>query len=74
MGGRTISDLTADRDAALLSLLDRYGRRIEAELRRAFEGRDLVHYSLMRYHLGWEDPPATPTTRAMGNCSVRCSA
>jgi geranylgeranyl diphosphate synthase, type I len=45
----------ADRDAALQPLLDRYGRRIESELRRALEGRDLVHYSLMRYHLGWED-------------------
>lgn len=45
----------ADRDAALLPLLDRYGRRIEAELKRALAGRDLVHYTEMRYHLGWED-------------------
>jgi len=49
-----------DRDAALQPLLDRYGQRIEAELRRAFEGRDLVHYSLMRYHLGWEDRDGRP--------------
>jgi geranylgeranyl diphosphate synthase type I len=46
---------TANKDASLQPLLDRLAPRIEAELRRVFEGRDLAHYSLMRYHLGWED-------------------
>ncbi|MGA2284719.1 MAG: polyprenyl synthetase family protein [Dehalococcoidia bacterium] len=45
----------ADKDASLQPLLDRLGPRIEAELRRAFEGRDLPHYDLMRYHLGWQN-------------------
>ncbi|MGD0116228.1 MAG: polyprenyl synthetase family protein [Dehalococcoidia bacterium] len=44
-----------NRDASLQPLLDRLAPRIEAELRRIFEGRDLPHYDLMRYHLGWQD-------------------
>jgi geranylgeranyl diphosphate synthase type I len=36
-------------------LQEKYGPLIEAEMKRALMGRDLVHYSLMRYHLGWED-------------------
>ncbi len=43
-----------DRDVSLQPLLDRLAPRIDAELRRVFEGRDLPHYDLMRYHLGWE--------------------
>ncbi len=46
---------TAERERRLLPLLERYGASIEAELRRALEGKGLAHYSLMRYHLGWED-------------------
>jgi geranylgeranyl diphosphate synthase type I len=70
----------ADRDAALQPLLDRYGRRIEAELRHAFEGRDLVHYSLMRYHLGWEDRDGRPQDARHGKllrpllCVASCEA
>ncbi len=45
----------ANKDASLQPLLDRLAPRIEAELRRAFEARDLPHYDLMRYHLGWQD-------------------
>ena len=47
--------MVEDRNGRLRPLWDRYGSRIEAELRRALEERDLVHYGLMRYHLGWED-------------------
>lgn len=70
----------ADRDAALQPLLDRYAGRIEAELRRAFEGRDLVHYSLMRYHLGWEDREGRPQEARHGKllrpllCVTSCEA
>jgi len=70
----------ADRDAALQPLLDRYAGRIEAELRRALEGRDLVHYSLMRYHLGWEDRRGRPQEARHGKllrpllCVASCEA
>lgn len=70
----------ADRDAALQPLLDRYAHRIESELRRAFEGRDLVHYRLMRYHLGWEDRDGRPQDARQGKllrpllCVASCEA
>jgi geranylgeranyl diphosphate synthase type I len=70
----------AERDAALQPLLDRYGQRIEAELRRAFDDRDLVHYSLMRYHLGWEDRDGRPEEARHGKllrpllCVASCEA
>jgi geranylgeranyl diphosphate synthase type I len=70
----------ADRDAALQPLLDRYAGRIEAELRRVLEGRDLVHYSLMRYHLGWEDRDGRPQEARHGKllrpllCATSCEA
>jgi len=69
-----------DRDAALQPLLDRYAHRIEAELRRAFDSRDLIHYSLMRYHLGWEDPDGRPQGARHGKllrpvlCVTSCEA
>ncbi len=47
--------MTADEEASLKPLLTRLGPLIQAELRRVFEGRDLPHYDLMRYHLGWQD-------------------
>jgi geranylgeranyl diphosphate synthase type I len=53
----------ADNDASLQPLLDRLAPRIEAELRRVFQGRDLPHYDLMRYHLGWQDAPDDATVR-----------
>jgi geranylgeranyl diphosphate synthase type I len=70
----------ADRDAALQPLLDRYAERIGGELRRAFAGRDLVHYSLMRYHLGWEDREGRPQEARHGKllrpllCVTSCEA
>jgi len=70
----------ADRDTVLQPLLGRYGERIEAELRHAFEGRDLVHYSLMRYHLGWEDRDGHPQDARHGKllrpllCVASCEA
>ncbi len=70
----------ADRDAALQPLLDRYAERIGAEIRRAFAGRDLVHYSLMRYHLGWEDREGRPQEARHGKllrpllCVMSCEA
>jgi geranylgeranyl diphosphate synthase type I len=70
----------ADRDGALQPLLDRYAESIGAELRRAFARRALVHYDLMRYHLGWEDREGRPHEARQGKllrpllCVTSCEA
>ena len=73
--------MAAPRTAAKLApLLDRYGARIQAELRRALECSDLTHYGLMRYHLGWEDRSGRPEVGFRGKllrpvlCLVSCEA
>jgi geranylgeranyl diphosphate synthase type I len=49
-------------------------------MRRALEGRDLVHYGLMRYHLGWEDRQGRPARGSGGKmlrpllCLASCEA
>jgi geranylgeranyl diphosphate synthase, type I len=72
--------VTIDKDIALQLLLDRYAHRIEAELRCAFVGHDLVYYRLMRYHLGWEDRDGRPQDARHGKllrpllCVASCEA
>lgn len=53
---------------------------VEAEMRRALQGRGLVHYGLMRYHLGWEDRQGNPEQWFHGKmlrpllCLLSCEA
>lgn len=64
----------------LLSLQERYVPLIEAEMRRALRDRRLVHYGLMRYHLGWEDREGRPERWFRGKmlrpllCLLSCEA
>jgi len=60
-GDRTARPVAAaGKEGRLAGLQERYGALIETELRRALAGRELAHYSLMRYHLGWEDRDGRP--------------
>ena len=46
--------------AAATRLIDRYRPAIVGELRSVLEGRTVPPYSLLRYHLGWEDRHGRP--------------
>ncbi len=42
-------------EAEVARIIERYRPDILGELRSALEGRNVAPYTLMRYHLGWED-------------------
>jgi geranylgeranyl diphosphate synthase type I len=72
--------IAADREGRLLALQEKYNPLIEAEMKRALAGRDLIHYGLMRYHLGWEDRDGSPHQAFQGKmlrpllCLASCGA
>ena len=45
-------------------IYDRYRAAVDAELRRAFDGRQGMLYDLLRYHLGWVDERGNPAGSA----------
>jgi len=62
---------------ALPQLPDAFGRlapEVEAELRRALDGRELPLYDMLRYHLGWQDAAgaAGPGRRGKGLRPTLC--
>ena len=63
-----------------MRLLDRYRPAIVEELRSVFDGRTLPPYSLMRYHLGWQDRDGRPIAGRPGKllrpslCLLCCEA
>ena len=67
-------------DADRLRLIDRYRAAIVGELRSALEQRTVPPFSLMRYHLGWEDRHGRPTEGRGGKllrpalCLLCCEA
>ena len=63
-----------------MRLLDRYRPAVIEELRSIFEGRTGPPYSLMRYHLGWQDRDGQPIAGRPGKllrpslCLLCCEA
>ena len=69
-----------DAEARVLHAIDRYRLAVMAELRSALAGRNGPPYSLMRYHLGWEDENGRPIDENGGKllrptlCLLCCEA
>ncbi len=63
-----------------MRLLDRYRPAVIEELRSVFDGRTLPPYSLMRYHLGWQNRDGRPIAGRPGKllrpslCLLCCEA
>lgn len=63
-----------------LRIIDRYRAAIMGELRSALENRTVPPFSLMRYHLGWEDQHGRPIDGRRGKllrpalCLLCCEA
>lgn len=61
-------------------IIERYRDAVLDELRRALEGSNAPPYTLMRYHLGWEDREGRPAERRGGKllrpalCLLCCEA
>jgi geranylgeranyl diphosphate synthase type I len=61
-------------------VIDRYRPAILGELRASLEGRNITPYTLMRYHLGWEDRQGRPIEGRSGKllrpalCLLCCEA
>lgn len=63
-----------------LDVLERHRPAIKGRLRALLEGREGPPYSLMRYHLGWEDATGQPVASRGGKllrpglCLLCCEA
>ncbi|MDO8530911.1 MAG: polyprenyl synthetase family protein [Dehalococcoidia bacterium] len=61
-------------------VFERYRSAVEGELRTALEGRTLLLYDMLRYHLGWTDPQGHPEALSGGKrlrptlCLLACEA
>ncbi len=51
----TTSKEVVSESAAVLGLIDRYQPAVVDELHAVLDNRPAPPYTLMRYHLGWED-------------------
>lgn len=71
---------SADLEARVDALVDRYRPSIRRAMGAFLEKRSLRHYSFMRYHLGWEDARGAPIDGRTGKllrpvlCLVSCEA
>jgi len=61
-------------------VFERYRAAVEGELRTALEGRTLLLYNMLRYHMGWTDPHGKPEALSGGKrlrptlCLLACEA
>lgn len=58
--------MTTSAPPQLPDAFGRFAPEIEAELRRALEGRALPLYDMLRYHLGWQDAEGEPVSGRKG--------
>lgn len=74
------SQAQPSKSASAVDVLERYRPPIEGRLRALLEGREGPPYSLMRYHLGWEDASGRPEVSRGGKllrpalCLLCCEA
>ncbi|MEX0787051.1 MAG: polyprenyl synthetase family protein [Dehalococcoidia bacterium] len=74
------SPLRPDGEAAIARIVERYQTAINDELRAALDQRPVPPFTLMRYHLGWEDKDGNPVEGRGGKllrpalCLLCCEA
>jgi geranylgeranyl diphosphate synthase type I len=67
-------------ESSVALIIERYRPAIIGELRSSLEGRNVTPYTLMRYHLGWEDRQGRPIEGRSGKllrpalCLLCCEA
>jgi geranylgeranyl diphosphate synthase type I len=71
---------TSPEESSVALIIERYRPAIVGELRSSLEGRNVTPYTLMRYHLGWEDRQGRPIEGRSGKllrpalCLLCCEA